>query len=133
MPVLGALLFGGPAAPPAPALALAAPPARDAPAEVVAQLGDYWIGLEGATVPSGPVRFAVANAGRHRHNLRVRSGDAEAGTAELHPGEGATLDFNFDTPGTYAVFCDVAYHQQKGMVALVVVTAGPAPAALTPT
>ena len=49
----------------------------------------------------------------------------DVGTADLLPGEGATLEAPLSRPGTYALFCDVAYHQQKGMVAVLTVEGPP--------
>ena len=94
------------------------------------RLGDYRVGLPREAVPPGPVRLVVRNAGQRVHNLRVQRPEVEAQTADLLPGEGATLEVTLTRPGTYAFFCDVAYHQQKGMVA--VLTVAPA-ATLAPT
>ena len=96
------------------------------------RLEDYRVGLPREAVPPGPVRLVVLNAGQRVHNLRLQSPKVEAQSADLLPGEGATLEVTLTRPGTYAFFCDVAYHQQKGMVAVLTVapdaTLAPTPA-----
>jgi hypothetical protein len=101
------------------------------------RLEDYRVGLPGEAVPPGPLRLLVLNAGQRVHNLRLQSPEVEAQTADVLPGEGATLKVTLTRPGTYAFFCDVAYHQQKGMVAVLTVapdaTLAPTRAPLAPT
>ncbi len=96
---------------------------------LAAGLRDYGIDLTPGAVAPGSVQIAVANTGQRAHTLRLTGEGVDVGTAELLPGEGATLEVPLSRPGTYALVCDVAYHQQKGMVAVLTVggpSGGPA-------
>jgi plastocyanin len=92
---------------------------------LAAGLRDYAVDLTPGAVAPGTVQIAVANTGQRTHNLRLRGEGVDARTADLLPGETATLAVALTRPGTYALLCDVAYHQQKGMVAVLAVGADP--------
>jgi hypothetical protein len=95
--------------------------------ELAVHLEDYRVTLLADTVSPGTLRLAVVNAGQRTHNLRLQSPEAEARTTDLLPGERATLELTLPRPGAYALVCDVAYHQQKGMVAVLTVASEEAP------
>lgn len=101
---------------------------------LAAGLRDYGVDLAPATVAPGALRVVVVNSGQRTHNLRLKGEAVDVRTPDLRPGEAATLEVDLTRPGAYALFCDVAYHQQKGMVAVLAVAAdaGGAPAAGVP-
>jgi len=88
---------------------------------LAAGLRDYAVDLTPGAVAPGTVRIAVANTGQRAHNLRLQGEDVDVRTADLLPGAETALEVTFARPGVYALFCDVAYHQQKGMVAVLTV------------
>jgi Multicopper oxidase len=114
-------------APPAAVPDSGPPLAPPAVPELAVHLEDYRVTLLADTVSPGTLRLAVRNASQRAHNLRLQSPEAEARTTDLLPGERATLELTLPRPGAYALVCDVAYHQQKGMVAVLTVAPEEAP------
>ena len=76
-------------------------------------------------LPPGPVKFAVANIGKIPHNVGIRGGPI---TADLMPGQASGLEVTDLQPGTYELYCDIADHEERGMVAELILTP-----AVTPT
>lgn len=77
---------------------------------------DEWEIRGELTTPAAEV--TVANTGALPHNLVVegiRTPDLRAGTID-------TIDLSSLSPGTYRVVCDIAGHEEAGMVADLVVT-----------
>jgi FtsP/CotA-like multicopper oxidase with cupredoxin domain len=75
----------------------------------------------GLAAEPGPVTLQVANSGTMIHNLALEGGPA---TADLDPGEQATLQLGTLEAGTYTVFCNIAGHRDAGMEAELVVGQG---------
>jgi hypothetical protein len=82
-------------------------------------LGDYVI-LGNLTAPSGRVRLHASNQGGIIHNVGVRGGHI---SNDVRPGGETTVDIGNLVPGTYQLYCDIADHAQRGMVANLVITA----------
>ncbi|MFW2334644.1 multicopper oxidase domain-containing protein [Ilumatobacter sp.] len=72
------------------------------------------------TVPAGQVSLNVTNEGTMEHNVILR--DTGARTANLAVGASELLDLGTLTPGTYELYCDIAGHEDAGMVVDLVVT-----------
>ena len=94
---------------------------------------EFVFTLSPTTVPVGPVRFTVTNAGRLSHAFRICSspaggaGDACAGpqTAAIAPGRSATLRVLFAAPGTYEYLCAVPGQAAAGMKGILRVVTAP--------
>ena len=70
-----------------------------------------------ATIPAGPVRFAIANAGNAPHNFVIEGQNIRHRVANnIAPGSSAVLNVDL-APGTYTVFCPVGEgaHRANGM------------------
>jgi plastocyanin len=67
------------------------------------------------TITPGQVTFSVTNAGTMEHNFEVEGEGLEKSfETKLKPGE--TRNLQIDLPaGTYAVYCPVDDHQERGM------------------
>jgi uncharacterized cupredoxin-like copper-binding protein len=81
-------------------------------------LGDFDI-TGNLTAPAGKVRLHAVDRGGATHNVGLRGGPI---TTNLQPGDDAMLDLGNLAPGTYELYCDVADHVQRGMVAQLVIT-----------
>jgi hypothetical protein len=78
---------------------------------------DY--GIEGdLEVPAGHIRLSATNDGEIPHNIGVRG---VAISNEVRPGGLIDLDLGELAPGTYELYCDIADHVNRGMVAEFVV------------
>ena len=62
----------------------------------------------------GIVEFEVANAGSVTHALEVEGGPVEQETAEIAPGESASLEVRL-AEGTYELYCPIGDHADQGM------------------
>jgi plastocyanin len=103
-------------------------------------LGEWSIGLEAKAIRPGPVTFVVTNRGKFRHGFEIQAAgehhgrdddDEELETDRLEPGESARLTLDLE-PGVYEVECFVSHHDERGMVARLVVRAD-APLVTVPT
>ncbi len=72
------------------------------------------------TVPAGEVSLNVTNEGTMEHNVVMRG--TAARTANLGVGATEVLDLGVLEPGTYELYCDIAGHEDAGMVVDLVVT-----------
>lgn len=82
-------------------------------------LGDFTINGN-LTAPAGKVRLHAVDSGGATHNVGLRGGPI---STNLQPGAVTMLDLGELAPGTYELYCDVADHVQRGMVAQLVITA----------
>lgn len=75
-------------------------------------------------VRPGVVKLNVTNLGEDVHDLvlRTRRGRVLARTAELRPGERATVRVRLRRPGSYVLACTIAEHERRGMRARLVVS-----------
>jgi plastocyanin len=65
----------------------------------------------------GVYTFKGLNKGSIPHVLEVEGQGIEEETAEIEPGESATIEISLPAPGTYEVYCPLDDHKEKGMVA----------------
>ena len=80
-------------------------------------LGEYVIRGD-LTAHAGAVRLHAFNEGGIIHNVGVRGGHI---STDVRPGGNTTVDIGNLVPGTYQLYCDIADHAQRGMVANLVV------------
>lgn len=90
-------------------------------------LGDYVI-QGNLTAPAGKVRLHAVNQGGIIHNVGVRRGPI---SGDMKTGGSFTLDLGTLVPGSYELYCDIAGHVAKGMVANLIITDPAAGAATT--
>ncbi len=82
--------------------------------QVPVSLAEFAISMP-ATLPAGPVTFAVTNDGTMTHSFEIEGqGLEEELEVELAPGETGMLTVDL-APGTYEVYCPVDGHRQQGM------------------
>ena len=86
-------------------------------------LGEWAIGPEAKVIRPGRVTLVVANRGKQRHGLMIRSlGDDDAiggdddkvKTVRLEPGRTTRITLDL-APGKYAIECFVSHHDERGM------------------
>ncbi len=97
-------------------------PVAEAPQLTTAHIELTEWGIEGdLTVPPGPVRFEIHNAGTIIHNIEIvgvgRSPDVAGG-------QSITWDAGVLEEGTYEVDCAVSGHKEAGMRGVLTVAAG---------
>ena len=100
-------------------------PPTGPPAETI-KLTETEFAIEPADVEvakEGIVEFKVKNAGSTTHALEVEGGDVEQETAEIAPGESASLKVRLPE-GTYELYCPIGDHQDRGMTGELTVGAG---------
>lgn len=108
-------------------------------------LQEWSVTLDRDTVPAGPVKFVVKNAGKQEHELIVMKTDlgpkglkvaggkvdeaasgkgyGEIEEEDLGVGKSESATFKLDA-GNYVLFCNLGGHYQAGMAAALTVTAG---------
>ncbi len=59
------------------------------------------------------VKITFQNTGKFPHNLTVDK--LGVSTKTIQPGQSDSFEFTADTAGTFAIFCSVDSHRQKGM------------------
>jgi uncharacterized cupredoxin-like copper-binding protein len=104
----------------------AAQPSASVAQDVTAQLGDYWVRPDVASVPAGKVTFSAKNVGQVPHELMVErapikmdapgqpSEEAAQGMIEdLDPGKSGRMTLNLK-PGSYMLFCNLPGHYSMG-------------------
>jgi plastocyanin len=89
-----------------------------APADIQLQLGDYFIRGD-LEVPAGDVELEAVNVGVQPHNVGIRGGPI---TTNIAAAGSTRLDLGVLSPGDYELYCDVADHVARGMVATLHVT-----------
>jgi plastocyanin len=86
-------------------------------------LGEWAIGPEARVIRPGRVTLVVANRGKQRHGLLIRSlGDDDAiggdddkvKTVRLEPGTRTRITLDL-APGKYVIECFVSHHDERGM------------------
>jgi len=63
---------------------------------------------------SGAVTFNLRNDGQFPHNIRIDGMDSDVFAANLSSGQSATATVTL-APGTYAFWCPVPTHRERGM------------------
>ena len=117
--MLGAVLAacGGPAAP--------AGSPTPVPSGVVAlDAKEYAFSPAALTIPAGPARFSVRNAGSLEHEFELFNGDQLVGEIKgLTPGLTRDLAVTL-AAGEYTFICKLSGHDQLGMKGTLTVTGG---------
>src|SRR5690349_3249079 len=85
-----------------------------APTAVTATETEFKIALPKTTVPAGAYAVTVKNDGNIEHDLVIKGSGVDEKTANIAPGEQASLDVDLK-PGTYDVYCSIPGHKQAGM------------------
>jgi uncharacterized cupredoxin-like copper-binding protein len=107
------------------------------PTEVHVKMTEFKFEMDKTSVPVGPVKFIIENAGKDKHEAVVElAGDddkpleangKEAEAADIEAGKSATLEWTFDKPGKYQLGCHIKEnnedHYALGMVTPFEVTA----------
>ncbi len=82
--------------------------------EIKVSGGDFTFTPSKLTAKKGEkVKITFQNTGKFPHNLMVDK--LGVGTKTVGPGESDSVEFTADTAGTFAIFCSVDSHRQKGM------------------
>jgi len=89
-----------------------------APADIQLQLGDYFIRGD-LEIRAGDVELEAVNVGVQPHNVGIRGGPI---TTNIAAGDSNRLDLGALSPGDYELYCDIADHVARGMVATLHVT-----------
>ncbi|QXC61637.1 multicopper oxidase domain-containing protein [Aquihabitans sp. G128] len=97
------------------------PSATAAAAPVAISLSEFALTPSAVTVPKGG-SLAVTNNGSMVHNLSVDGTGLKV--ADLAAGASSTLDVSKLKPGTYAISCQIAGHEDSGMKGTLVVSDG---------
>ena len=128
--IAAALLLASPAL-----AACASKPAG--PTEVHVRLTEFTVEVDKTSLPAGPVRFLIDNAGKEVHEVVLEPAgvndqpfelNGKASEAEdIQPGQSAVLEWTIDTPGNYQLACHINEnnedHYANGMVTTFTVTA----------
>ena len=103
-----------------------APPvlaATPSPARVQASADEFSFALSRQSIRSGSAIVELVNYGEDDHDLALRRIAPEAHTYRIgvvHPGHTGTLSRSL-RPGRYRLWCTLADHRARGMVATLVV------------
>lgn len=99
--------------------------AASAPASFQVSLTEFAISPPMIHAPTGePLSFEVTNEGTAPHTFAVDTGEGLQATAEIQPGESATLEVAALQAGTYETFCTISGHRDAGMVGSLMVQQG---------
>lgn len=114
-------------------MAACASQAPAGPTEVHVKASEYKIEIDKTSIPAGPVKFIIDNAGSITHEIVLEAAGAEDAPLEadgkvseaedIETGKSATLEWTIDTPGQYQLACHVPDHFEAGMVTTFTVTA----------
>ena len=88
---------------------------------VTLALSEFALSPKELSVPKGG-SIDITNNGTVVHNLSIT--DTDLKTADIQPGDSATLDVSSLDPGTYEMFCAIVGHKDSGMVGTLTVTEG---------
>jgi plastocyanin len=93
-------------------------PAASAPARLGVTAKGYRFSLSRTTLKRGPAVIELDNFGEDVHDLRLRrvGGTRTYGATATKPGERDELDVRL-RPGVYRLWCSIADHRARGMVA----------------
>lgn len=75
---------------------------------------------------AGLVEFRVSNDGQTVHALEVEGPSGEAKTADIQPGESASLKVDLSKRGSYEWYCPIGNHRDQGMEGEITVAGGQA-------
>jgi uncharacterized cupredoxin-like copper-binding protein len=104
--------------------------------EVHVKLTEYKVELDKTTIPAGPVKFVIENAGQDTHELvlepagvddkPLEANGKESEAEDIKAGTSTSFEWTIDKPGEYQLAChikeDDTDHYGSGMVAKFTVT-----------
>jgi uncharacterized cupredoxin-like copper-binding protein len=106
------------------------------PTEVHVKLSEYKVEMDKTSIPAGPVKFIIENAGMVVHEVVLEpamaddkpfeQGGKESEVENIEPGKSATLEWIIDKAGSYQLACHIAGaedHYAHGMKVEFAVTA----------
>ena len=107
------------------------------PTEVHVKLSEFHVVMDKTSIPAGPVKFIIDNAGAEVHEVVLEPAgvddepfevNGKASEAEdIASGASATLEWTIDKPGEYQLACHITEnnedHYASGMVTTFTVTA----------
>ena len=101
------------------AVTLASAPA---PARLQVSADEFRYALSRQSVESGPAIVELVNFGEDAHDLRLRrvGGTRTYRIGRVRPGRIGELEARF-VPGRFTLWCSVADHRKRGMVARLIV------------
>ena len=109
------------------ALALAAVPSGGLPPSTAVGMSarEYSFGVYRTRVPAGRVRLNIHNFGEDAHDVKVRGpyGYLSSTSPEIEPDETLSFTVRLRRPGRYTLYCTLAGHRARGMVAHLTVRA----------
>src|SRR5437763_17000945 len=93
-------------------------PAAAAPARLGVTAKEFRFSLSRTALKRGPAIIELDNFGEDVHDLRLRriGGSRTYSVPETKPGERGELDVRL-RPGRYRIWCSIADHRARGMVA----------------
>jgi uncharacterized cupredoxin-like copper-binding protein len=117
--------------------AACAPKAAAGPTEVHVTLSEFKVEMDKTSIPAGPVKFIIDNAGAETHEVVLEPAGVddepfslngkESEAEDIEAGKSATLEWTIDKPGQYQLACHIkegsADHYAAGMVTTFTVTA----------
>ena len=99
------------------------------PTEVHVKLSEFKIEMDKTSIPAGPVKFIIDNAGMVVHEVvlepagaddkPMESGGKESEVENIEPGKSGTLEWTIDKTGPYQLACHITGdtdHYAHGMV-----------------
>jgi manganese oxidase len=113
---IGGIIFGGDDDE-----AAAESPAAEAET-VAVNISEFAIKPEHISVPAGPARLEITNAGSAVHNFSIP--ELELTSPDIQPGERVTLDLGPIEAGDYDVLCTIPGHAAAGMTGMLMASAG---------
>jgi uncharacterized cupredoxin-like copper-binding protein len=107
-----------------------------APTEVHIKLSEFKVEMDKTSIPAGPVKFIIENAGMAVHEVvlepagaddkPMEAGGKESEVENIEPGRSATLEWTIDKAGPYQLACHITGaedHYAHGMVKAFTVSA----------
>ena len=93
-----------------------------APARVQVAADEFTYSLSRQSIKAGPAIVQLVNYGEDEHDLRLRrtGGTRIYRIGKVRPGRLGELETRF-LPGRFTLWCSLADHRRRGMVATVVV------------
>lgn len=88
--------------------------ARTPPTAVGVREKEWNIAVYRKVVRARRIKLNVFNRGQDRHDLRITGNGVERTTAQIRPGQNASLTLTV-SPGTYRLVCTLKRHQARGM------------------
>ncbi len=85
--------------------------------EVHVKLTEFKVEMDKTSIPAGPVKFIIDNAGKEKHEVvlepagsndePLEAGGKAAEAEDIEAGKSATLEWTIDQPGDYQLGCHI--------------------------